>query len=152
VERLAVLLTALSPVGGMVAALPLGILGFGFPWWGVALVGIAAGWAQALVVDLCWELLERWPWWRRMMARRRTGWIARGLSRPGTFWPIVVATPLVGPWVVMALMRFAGVPRSRVTPPLLLGLVFLAAVLVLTCHHAPRLFTELLAEGVVHPD
>ena len=37
---LALLLTALSPVGGMVAAVPLGILGFGYPWWGVALVGI----------------------------------------------------------------------------------------------------------------
>lgn len=145
-QHLALLLTALSPVGGMAAAVPLGILGFGFPWWSVALVGISAGWAQALVVDFGWGLLERWPWWQRWLVRRRKGWIARNLSRPGTFWPIVVFTPLAGPWVVMALMRFAGVPRARVALPMSLGLVALAAVLVVACQVAPLLFADLVAD------
>jgi hypothetical protein len=145
VQVLVFLLTAFSPIGGMTAAVPLAILGFGFHGWSAAAVGVFAAWSQALVVDLAWRLLERRPWWQRWLERRRTGWAARRLQVGNRlFWPVLFLTPLIGSWVVMALVRLMGVPQRRIALPMVLGLSLLGVLLVLLCEHAPQLMMRLV--------
>ncbi|HLT32114.1 MAG TPA: hypothetical protein VK013_18890 [Myxococcaceae bacterium] len=148
-QVLVFLLTALSPIGGMTAAVPLAILGFGFHGWSAAAVGVLAAWSQALVVDLGWRLLERRAWWQRWLERRRSGWAARKLSvGHRLFWPVLLLTPLIGSWVVMALVRLIGVPQRRIALPMVLGLSLLGVVLVLLCEHAPQLMMRLVDRQV----
>lgn len=145
-QVLVFLLTALSPIGGMTAAVPLAILGFGFHGWSAAAVGVAAAWSQALVVDLAWRLLERRAWWQQWLERRRSSWAARRLRVDDRlFWSVLLLTPLVGSWVVMALVRLVGVPPRRIVLPMVLGLSLLAVVLVLLCEHVPQLMMRLVA-------
>lgn len=146
-ELLAFLATALSPVGGMVIAVPLGVLAFGYPAWSTALVGVGAAYLQVIVVDSAWDLLERRAWWQRWLERQRRTRVARMLFGADVFWPTVLAAPLIGPWVVMALMRWAGVPQRRVALPILLGLSLLAGVLLAVCHLAPQAMDGVLASG-----
>ena len=138
----AFLLVALSPVGGMVVAIPLGVLAFGFPPLVAAGLGVAAAWAQAALVDVAWSGLEHYGWWRRLLERQRRSSVVRCLTAPRAFWPTVLLTPLVGPWAVMGLMRYAGVTGRQVTPPILLGLALLAGGLCGACEWAPALFSE----------
>lgn len=145
-QILVFLLTALSPIGGMTAAVPLGILGFGFHGWSVAAVGVVAAWSQAAVVDLGWRMLERRAWWQRWLSRRRSGWAAKRLRTEGRlFWAVLLLTPLIGSWVVMALVRLMGVPPRRIALPMVLSLSLLAVALVLLCEHAPQFMMRLLS-------
>jgi hypothetical protein len=133
-------LLTVSPLGGMVAAIPLGLLAFGLPVWLVALLGVALTYLQVVAVDVAWSALCRRAWWRGMLARRRAAWLERLLGSPGAFWPTVALTPLVGCWVVMGLARYAGVPQRQVAAPILLGLCLLAAVMCSACLLLPHLF------------
>ena len=40
----------------------------------------------------------------------------------GAFWVTFATTPILGPWMVMALMRWAGVSQRRVAPAILSSL------------------------------
>ncbi|QSQ19169.1 hypothetical protein JY651_27905 [Pyxidicoccus parkwayensis] len=131
-------LVAASPLGGIFAAVPLGVLGFGYPAWGVAAACVPLGYAQVVVVDLTWDGLERWDWWRRLLRRPRSELVQRLLSSCGGFWSTAVLVPLIGPWAVMGLMRVAGVPQRRVAMPILFALAVLSAGLSLVCVVAPQ--------------
>lgn len=145
VQVLAFLLTAFSPIGGMTAAVPLAILAFGFHGWSAAAVGVVAAWTQALVVDVAWRSLERRGWWQRWIARQRAGWAGRRLRfADRLFWPVLLLTPLIGSWVVMALVRLMGVPQRRIALPMVLSLSLLGVALVLLCEHAPQLMMRLV--------
>ncbi|MCI0669095.1 MAG: hypothetical protein L0Y64_01400 [Myxococcaceae bacterium] len=134
-------LVAFSPVGGMVAAIPLGMLAFQMPTWQVWLLGVVSAYAQVVAVDLAWSGLERLQWWRRLLERQQSPRLRRLLSAPGAFWPTVVLVPIVGAWVVMGLMRYAGVPQRRVAVPILVGLALFATVLCAGCALVPEWFT-----------
>ncbi|MCP3057598.1 hypothetical protein LXT21_02275 [Myxococcus sp. K38C18041901] len=131
-------LVAASPVGGVLAAIPLGILGLGYPPWAVVVACVPLGYLQVLVVDLGWDGLERLEGWRRLRSRPRGRWVEKLLSHCGGFWSTAALVPLVGPWAVMALMRAAGVPQRRVAAPILLALTVLSSVLALVCAWAPE--------------
>lgn len=133
-------LVGISPVGGMVAAIPLGLLVLGLPLWLVLALGVVLAYLQVMAVDVLWDALERLGWWRRALQRTRSPRLERLLASPGAFWPTVVLVPLVGSWAVMGLMRYAGVPQRRVALPILLSLVLLAAGLCAGCLWVPHWF------------
>jgi hypothetical protein len=135
---LSFMLLALSPVGGLFAAVPLGVLGFGYAAWAVAVACVPLGYAQVVVVDVAWSALERLPWWRRLLERSRRPVVLRLLAYCGRFWPTAVLVPLIGPWAVMGLMRAAGVPQRRVMAPILFSLAVLSGTLALLCVLAPE--------------
>ena len=47
----------------------------------------------------------------------------------GAFWPTFLLAPVLGPWVVMAFMRYAQVPQRRIALPVLLGILATATIL-----------------------
>ncbi|WP_342375085.1 hypothetical protein NVS55_27750 [Myxococcus stipitatus] len=135
---LSFILVAVSPVGGILAAVPLGILGLGYPPWAVVITCVPLGYLQVLAVDLGWDALERWEMWRRLRSRPRGAMVHRLLSHCGGFWSTVALVPLVGPWAVMGLMRTAGVPQRRVAVPILFALTVIASLLGIVCAVAPE--------------
>ncbi len=140
---LAFITLAINPIGGLLLAIPFALLVLRQPiWWTLAL-GIPLAYLQVIAVDLCWDLLIQLPAWRRLLERRRSPRLERLAASRGAFWPTVVAAPLVGPWVLMAFMRFARVPQRRVALPILLGLGWNASAIAALCVLAPRWISSL---------
>jgi hypothetical protein len=140
IEDWGVVLLAVNPFGGILAAIPLGILGLGHPWWAWLVAGPFLAYVQVPVVDLAWDLLLRWPWWRRLLERRRSPRIERLMSSGFAFWPVFLASPLVGPWFVMAFLRYARQPQRRAALPMLLSMLAVSVVTVAACVWLPALF------------
>ncbi|HUK64124.1 MAG TPA: hypothetical protein VLV15_12345 [Dongiaceae bacterium] len=124
---------AANPFGGLLVAVPYALLRLGFSPWATVIAGAPLAYLQVVVVDLGWGLFDRFPAWRRLLEKRRSPRVERLLQSRGGFWITFVAAPLIGPWLVMAFMRFAQVPQRKVAAPILLSLVVTAAaVAVLT--------------------
>ncbi len=121
-------LLAANPFGGLLIAVPYALLRQGFPAWATVLVGAPLAYLQVVVVDLGWGLFSRIPAWHRLLERRRSARVERLLQSRGGFWITFVAAPLIGPWLVMAFMRYAQVPQRKVAAPILLSLAATAAV------------------------
>ena len=128
---------AVNPFGGLLLAIPFAVLTLGYTAALAVLAGIPLAYVQVLAVDLGWTLLARWPWWHRMLERRRSPRLERLIAARG-FWLTVLLAPLVGPWLVMAFMRYARVPQRQVAAPILLGLSWVAAAIGATCVLVPR--------------
>jgi hypothetical protein len=94
-----------------------------------------------VVVDTSWSLLARIPGWQRFLERRRSPRVARLVASRGAFWITFVATPLLGPWLVMAFMRYAQVDQRRVALPIFASLACTAAALACACAFVPRAFS-----------
>jgi hypothetical protein len=133
---------AANPFGGLVVAIPFAVFKLGYPAWLAAVAGIPLAYLQVIAVDLGWTQLSRIGAFRRFLDRRRSPRVERLIAARGGFWITFVCTPLLGPWVVMAFMRYAQVPQRRVAAPILLGLSGGALALALACALAPRLFTR----------
>ncbi len=118
---------AANPLGGLLIAVPFALVRLGFPAWATVLAGAPLAYLQVLVVDLGWSLFDRFPAWRRLLDKRRNAGVERLLQSRGGFWITFVAAPLLGPWLVMAFMRYAQVPQRRVAAPILLSLAATAA-------------------------
>lgn len=80
----------------------------------------------------------RFGWWQRLLERRRSPRIERLTASGGAFWPIVALTPLVGPWAIMAFMRYAHVKQRHVALPILLGLTWIAMLIAVACLVVPE--------------
>jgi hypothetical protein len=133
-------LLAINPFGGLLIAIPYAVLKLKLLAWLAVLVGIPLAFVPVLVVDFGWSVLSRWPWWHRTLEKRRSARLERLVASRGAFWMTVLLSPLIGPWLVMAFMRYAHVPLSRVALPLLLGLCWNAGAIGLGCVFLPRLF------------
>jgi len=133
---------AINPIGGLLIAIPFAIFKLGYPAWLTLLVGVPCTYVQVLVVDLGWGQLNRWTRWRKMFERPRSPRIQRLVSSGGAFWPTLLLAPFIGPWMVMAFMRYARVPQRRVAAPILIGMTCQAAVLVAVCVYAPQLLRK----------
>ena len=131
---------AVNPVGGLMVAIPYAVLRLGYPAWITVLAGVPLAYVQVIVVDLGWTSLGRIGAWTRFLERRRSPRVERLIAARGGFWITLVCTPLLGPWLVMAFMRYAQVPQRRVALPILLGLGASATVLALLCVFVPRFF------------
>ena len=139
---LAFALMAANPIGGLTVAIPFALLKLGYSPGPVVAIGVPLAYLQVLVVDGCWNTLERMGWWRRMMAKSRGKWANRLVESRGAFWITFVVTPIIGPWMVMALMRWAGVPQRQVATAILSSQVVAASIIATLCVFIPALFAR----------
>lgn len=137
----AFVLLAINPIGGLLAAIPFAVLKLDYAPWAVVVGGVPLSYLQVVVVDVGWTRLERLAWWRRLIERSRGKWARRLVESRGSFWITFFATPFLGPWFVMALMRWAGVGHRVVALPIVLSLVTTSSIIAALCVFIPTLFT-----------
>jgi ABC-type Fe3+-siderophore transport system permease subunit len=130
----------MNPIGGLTVAIPLAVLKLRYPPWLVVATGVPLTYLQVVAVDLGWSSLERWAWFRGLVLRRRSARIEALAASGGAFWPTAILAPLVGAWLVMAVMRYARVPQRRVAAPILLGVTVVASALTALCVLVPGFF------------
>jgi hypothetical protein len=58
------------------------------------------------------------------------------------FWIIAAFGAFMGPWLVMAVMRYSKVPQRRIALPILISLSWNAAGIALASVYAPRLLSH----------
>ncbi len=133
---------AINPFGGLLFAIPYAQTVLHRSPWLAALVGWPLAYVQVVVVDLLFETLRRIPWWQRLVERKRTPRLERMVTSRYMFWMIVMFGAFLGPWLVMAVMRYAGVPHRRVAVPMALSLGWNAAAIALVSVYAPRLLPK----------
>jgi hypothetical protein len=136
---LAFVVLAVNPIGGLLVAIPFAIFELHRPAWLATLAGLPLAYVQVVVVDVFWTQLSRIGWWRRFLEGRRSQRVERLVATRG-FWMTTLLTPLIGPWAVMAFMRYAQVPRRKVALPILLGIAWSASALAALCVAVPKLF------------
>jgi hypothetical protein len=137
-DGLSFVILAANPFGGLLVAIPFAILKLHYPAWVATLVGTPLAYVQVAVVDLAWSVLGRCPAWHRLVLARRSERIERIVASRGSFWVTFLATPLVGPWLVMAFMRYAQVRQRRIAAPVLFALFCTAAAVAAVCDLVPR--------------
>jgi hypothetical protein len=135
-------LLAANPVGGLLVAIPFGVLKLHYPTWLAVTSGTPLAYLQVAVVDGGWTALARIPGWRRFLDRRRSARVERLVASRGAFWITFAATPLLGPWLVMAFMRYAQVEQRRVALPILVSLACTAVAVALACTWVPTAFAQ----------
>ena len=133
---------AINPIGGLVIAIPVAIFKLGYPLWLVVLAGVPLSYVQVIVVDAGWDQLNRMGWWRRLLESQRSPRIEKLMASGGSFWSTMIIAPLVGPWIVMAFMRYAQVPQRRVALPILLGMTVMASLITGLCFFAPEVVEQ----------
>jgi hypothetical protein len=138
---LAFALLAANPFGGLLVAIPFAVLKLHYPAWVAATMGAPLAYLQVIVVDTSWSLLARIPAWQRLLERKRSPRVARLVASRGAFWITFIATPLLGPWLVMAFMRYAQVEQRRVALPIFASLACTAATLACACAIVPHAFS-----------
>ena len=138
---LAFALLAANPIGGLTVAIPFALLKLEYSPGLTVLAGVPLAYLQVLVVDLSWSRLERWGWWRRLIERSRGKWANRLVQSRGAFWITFLVTPIIGPWMVMALMRWAGVRQRHVAVAMLSSMVVAASVIATLCVVVPTFFS-----------
>lgn len=136
------LIIAIQPFGGILIAIPLGFFKLGYPVVYLLISAPLLAYLQVVIIDLFWSALERWPWFKRQLQRSRSARVERLMKAKGAFWPTFLATPLVGPWVVMAFMRYAQVPQRRVALPILLSLSLVTVLTTAACLFIPEWFSR----------
>jgi hypothetical protein len=130
---------AVNPLGGLMVAIPYAKLVLGMSPWCAALLGWPLAYVQVLFVDVLWKTLSRIGWWQRLIARRRTPRLDRIVASRYMFWMIVAFGCFAGPWLVMAVMRYANVPHRRIVAPMALSLGWNAMGIAFLSVYAPRL-------------
>lgn len=133
---------AANPVGGLMVAVPFAALELRYPLWRTVLWGVPLAYLQVLAVDLGWSALSRLDWWNRLLERRRSPRAESLMASRGGFWAAFLATPFIGPWFVMACMRYAQVPQRRVVLPITLALACTAVVVWTACRVVPAAFAR----------
>ncbi len=131
---------AANPVGGLLIAIPFGMLKLHYPGWLTVVAGVPLAYLQVPAVDAAWSVLHRAPWWQGFLERRRSPRVEKLLASRGGFWITFLAAPFLGPWLVMAFMRYARVPQRKVALPIVLALAATAAVIAGLCSLVPTLF------------
>ena len=130
---------ALNPFGGLLIAIPYAQNVLHVSPWLAAAIGWPLGYVQVLFVDVLWSTLSRWSWWERVVQRRRTPRLERIASSTYMFWMVLAFGSFFGPWLVMAVMRYAKVPHRRIVLPMVLNLAWNALAIAVVSLYAPRL-------------
>ena len=139
---IAFLLLAANPIGGLTVAIPFALLKLDFSPWVTVAVGVPVAYLQVLVVDTFWTTLERLGWWRRLIDRSRGKWANRLVESRGAFWITFIATPILGPWLVMALMRWAGVTQRKIAPAMVSSMLVASSTIAALCVFVPAVFAK----------
>lgn len=135
-------LQSINPIAGGLVSVPVAVLEFGWNPLLAAAAAIPLCYVQVIVVDLLWSTLCRWRFWNRLVAKRRSATIERLVTSRGAFVSTALVSPLVGPWVVMSFMRYAGVPQRTVALPIGLGITWMLGLVAATSHYAPRVIDD----------
>jgi len=130
---------AVNPFGGLLFAIPYAKGVLHVSAYLAALAGWPLAYVQVVAVDGLWEFLSRRGWWQRLIERRRTPRLERLAASPTMFWTILLFGSFLGPWLVMAVMRWAKVPHRRIVVPLALNIGWNALAIALAATYAPRL-------------
>jgi hypothetical protein len=133
-------LLAVNPIGGLLGAIPFAVLKLDYPPWAAVAGGVPLCYLQVVFVDFGWSRLEQLGWWRRLIERSRGKWATRLVESRGSFWITYLATPFLGPWLVMALMRWAGIGQRVVAVPIILSLITSSTIIAGLCVLVPTLF------------
>ena len=133
---------AVSPLGGLLVAIPFATLELHYSIWRAVGLGVPLAYAQVIVIDLAWSLIARWPAFERFVSHQRSARVERLLAARGGFWVTFFATPFVGPWLVMAIMRYAQVRQRRVMLPILAALTVVALLIAIACVVVPAWFVH----------
>jgi hypothetical protein len=132
-------LLAANPFGGLAVAIPYATFALHRPAGLAWLVGQPLAYLQVLVIDLGWTQLRRLRRWVAFLERRRSPRLERLVASRGAFWLTALVSPFAGPWLCMALFRYANVPHRKVAAPLLLGIAWTSSLIALACAYAPHL-------------
>lgn len=132
-------LIAANPFMGLFVAIPYATFGLDYPAWAAALAALPFAFLQVPIIAVAYDLLQARPGWRAFLERRRSARVDRLIRSGGAFWPTLLISPLIGPWLAMSLYRYAGVPARKVALPMFLGLGWFAAVVAAVCTLAPEL-------------
>lgn len=135
---IAFVLASINPIGGLMVSLPLAIFKLHWPAWFAVVLGVPLAYVQVIVVDLFWERLLAWPVWTRLVERRRSTRLEKILAHRYAPWLLAVASPWLGPWLVMAVARFGGRRQSQLALPLLFGLTYVGIGIAAICVYAPK--------------
>jgi hypothetical protein len=130
---------SINPIAGLLVSVPWAILKMHYPLWIVLLSAPPLAYVQVVVADLLGSQLQRLRYVQKLLEKRSPR-VDKLLKSGGAFLPVMLATPFVGGWVVMLVMRYAKVPQKRVVAPILLSLVLLTVVLSVLCIAVPNLF------------
>jgi hypothetical protein len=129
----------INPFGGMFVAMPIALYKLEWPPWIAVSACIPLAYVQVLAVDLLWERSLAWPWWVRAIEKRRSEKLTNLLARDDAKLWVAIFGVWAGPWLVMALTRFAGHTRGRVALPLLFGISYVSIGVAAAYKLAPQL-------------
>lgn len=129
---------AVNPFGGLLVAIPYAKLVLHVSPWLAAAVGLPLAYVQVVFVDVLWKTLSRNGWWRRLIERRRTPRLQRMAASRYMFWLVLAFASMLGPWLVMAVMRYANVPHRRIAVPMALSLAWNAAGIAFLSVYVPQ--------------
>ncbi len=129
---------AINPFGGLLFAIPYAKVVLHMSPWLAALIGVPLAYVQVAFVDLLWTTLKRIGWWERLIERRRTPRLTRMASSPYMFWMILAFGCVLGPWLVMAVMRYAKIPHRRIAVPMALSITWNAVGIALLSIYVPH--------------
>lgn len=132
-------LACINPFGGLAVGIPIAVFKLDWPPWLAVVLGVPLAYLQVVAVDLLWERLLAWPWWMRMIEKRRSERLTDLLARDDAKIWLSVFGVWAGPWLVTALARFAGHSVGRVALPLLFGLTYVGIGVAVVCRLAPEL-------------
>jgi hypothetical protein len=130
---------AINPFGGLIFAIPYAKAVLDLSPWLAAVIGWPLAYAQVVVVDVFWVGLNECEWFHRLVERKRTPRLEHMASSKYLFWLIAAFGAVIGPWLVMAVMRWARVPHRRIAAPLSISLGWNAALIAFLTVYAPRL-------------
>lgn len=131
-------LSALNPFGGAFLAIPLAIFKLDWSPWLVGALTIPLIYVQVAVVDVFWDRLLAWPRARAFLEKHKSVRIEHLLHRRDAWFWLAVFGVWAGCWVVMAMARFGGHRQSKVALPLLFGITYMVAIVILICLYAPQ--------------
>lgn len=131
---------SINPIGGTLVSIPLAVFELKWNPWLAWTLGLPLSYVQVIFVDAAWDQLLSWSFFRAQLEKGRSPLAERLMSSKGGFWPTLALAPFIGPWLVMALMRYARVPQRKVALPILLGLAWWSAAVTAACVFVPRLF------------
>jgi hypothetical protein len=133
---------AINPIGGLFAAIPFAVLKLHYSAWRAVLIGVPLSYVQVIVIDGLWTLVSEAPALRRFLERQRSPRVERLVAARGGFWVTFLATPFIGPWVIMAFMRYAHVRQRTVALPMFLALAATGATIAVASVWLPQLFAK----------
>ncbi len=137
---LSFVLLSLSPAPGLLAAIPLAILKLGYPPWFVLLTATPLAYVQVFAVHLLWESLQKLSFVKNVIENKRSARVDSMLATGGSFVPVFLATPVIGPWGVVIFMKYGRVPLRKVALPIAVSLACIALVVTGLCVYVPAFF------------